>query len=70
MHSKDFPLEGFLNNFIIRFLFIYLFIHTFFGDYIIRQCYKIVINKLFEGKKNRDYRTENKKLKNLKLNLN
>ncbi len=40
-----------LNNFIIRF-FLSIYSYPFFGDYIIRQCYKIVINELFEGKRN------------------
>ncbi len=39
-----------LNNFIIRF-FLSIYSYPFFGDYIIRQCYKIVINELFEGKR-------------------
>ena len=45
------PRRDFLNNFIIRFLFIYFYSYPLFGDYTFRQCYKIVINELFEGKR-------------------
>ena len=38
--------------FIIRFYF-YFYSYPFFGDYKCWQSYKIVINELFEGKKNK-----------------
>jgi hypothetical protein len=57
-----------LNNFIIRF-FLSIYSYPFFGDYIIRQCYKIVINELFEGKRKTTVNTQIKDKLKLKLTL-
>jgi hypothetical protein len=63
----DFSPRRDLNNFIIRF-FLSIYSYPFFGDYIIRQCYKIVINELFEGKRMLIDNFTSNKIKNEKLN--
>jgi hypothetical protein len=65
--SMSFSPRRDLNNFIIRF-FLSIYSYPFFGDYIIRQCYKIVINELFEGKKRMGKKTRNKIKENIITN--